>query len=174
MLKKKLIADLVHLGIPIKNNCISRSKILAALKKVSALTGTDKVNFENVLTHLKDFDSNVLHNLNNMDSEKLQEIQTTLYNDATLQKKLVELADFIHIIQAPSIQASVALAAGEMTKQDIEKGGSFYYERLELENICKKAGIKCTVTPFDVYQGPFAQLTNGGKLWFGEQRGDYY
>ena len=60
--------------------------------------------------------------------------------------------------------------AGEMSQKDLEQGGEFYDERKFLEQICKDAGIKCKVKPFDVYQGPYAELDNGGKLWFSDQK----
>lgn len=65
-------------------------------------------------------------------------------------------------------------AAGEMTQTDLEKGGEFYEDRMYLENICKQAGVQCKVLPFDVYQGPYALLKNGGKLWFGGKVGSLY
>ena len=55
--------------------------------------------------------------------------------------------------------------AGEMHQNDLEKGGEWHDVRLALEDICESAGIKCTVKPFDQYQGPYALLPNGGKLW---------
>ena len=56
--------------------------------------------------------------------------------------------------------------AGEMSKSDIEKGGDWYEFRLELEDICKKAGLKCEVKPFDQYQGPYAFISQAeGSLW---------
>jgi hypothetical protein len=57
------------------------------------------------------------------------------------------------------------LAAGEMSSQDLEPGGDWYEVRMELEDVCKDAGITCKVLPFDQYQGPYAQLANGGRLW---------
>jgi len=40
---------------------------------------------------------------------------------------------------------------GEMGAQEIEKGGDRYGARLDLEAICKAAGLKCQVRPFDQY-----------------------
>ena len=54
---------------------------------------------------------------------------------------------------------------GEMNKYDISKHGGWYSVRMELENICKKAGKKCHVEPFDQYQGPFADVFGWGKIW---------
>jgi len=66
-------------------------------------------------------------------------------------------------------------AAGEMFKEDLDKGGEYYEARLELEKLCKDAGVKCTVKPFDVYQGPFADVENGKcKLWFGSEDGQFF
>lgn len=67
-----------------------------------------------------------------------------------------------------------ALGAGEMTQEDIERNGAFYDHRLFLEGICKDAGISCKVKPFDAYQGPYALLKNGGKLWMLEDDGVFY
>lgn len=67
------------------------------------------------------------------------------------------------------IGQSLVTATGEMSKRDIEKGGEYYEARLHLEKLCKDAGLKCTVHPFDVYQGPFALLPNGAKVWFGDE-----
>jgi hypothetical protein len=54
---------------------------------------------------------------------------------------------------------------GEMSAKDLEPGGEFHDAKLELENICKEAGLKCEVRPFDKYQGPFAAIDGGGKVW---------
>jgi hypothetical protein len=58
-----------------------------------------------------------------------------------------------------------SLGTGEMEQSEIEKGGEWYAARQDLERICKEAGMGCEVKPFDQYQGPFAKLKNGGKLW---------
>jgi len=65
------------------------------------------------------------------------------------------------------------LSTGEMTQEDIEKGGDYYDERIALESICKKAGVDCKVKPFDTYQGPYALIYDThkkpcGKLWWKE------
>jgi hypothetical protein len=54
---------------------------------------------------------------------------------------------------------------GEMSAKDLEPGGEFHDAKLELEKICKEAGLKCEVKPFDKYQGPFAAVDGGGKVW---------
>lgn len=59
-------------------------------------------------------------------------------------------------------------ATGHMQQAAIEKGGSWYQARLELENLCKDAGVRCTVKPFDVYQGPYADCGDGIQVWLGE------
>jgi len=66
--------------------------------------------------------------------------------------------------------SKIVEGTGEMSQEDIEKNGEFYEDRIFLEGICKKAGVKCKVKPFDAYQGPYAQLENGGKLWTIEER----
>ena len=63
---------------------------------------------------------------------------------------------------------------GEMSQIDIEKGGDFYESRKFLEDTCKEAGVKCKVKPFDVYQGPYAQLENSGKLWYDDKDNLFY
>lgn len=59
----------------------------------------------------------------------------------------------------------VIKAAGEMFREEIQKGGDWYETRLELEGICKESGVKCEVKPFDQYHGPYALLKDGSKLW---------
>jgi len=57
---------------------------------------------------------------------------------------------------------------GEMSASELEPGGDWHEFRLELEGICKAAGLKCEVKPFDQYQGPYAYVEGpfgGGKLW---------
>jgi len=63
---------------------------------------------------------------------------------------------------------------GEMGQYDIEKGGEWYEARLELEKVAKKTGIFNKVKPFDQYQGPYALLKNGDKIWLSENPGLYY
>jgi len=60
---------------------------------------------------------------------------------------------------------------GEMGDWEIEKGGDWYNVRLEFEDICKKAGLKCKVRPFDQYQGPYAKVEPYGKLWLAGTEG---
>lgn len=60
------------------------------------------------------------------------------------------------------------LGTGEMEQSEIEKGGEWYQARLDLETICKEAGMDCKVYPFDQHQGPYAKLKNGGKLWIAD------
>ena len=62
---------------------------------------------------------------------------------------------------------------GEMSKSDLEKGGEWYEARLELESLCKKAGYKCEVYPFDVYQGPYAFISGVGSVWFSSENDPY-
>jgi hypothetical protein len=66
---------------------------------------------------------------------------------------------------------------GEMSASELEQGGEWYEFRLELEGICKAAGLKCEVKPFDQYQGPYAYVEGSGKLWglgdFDEE-GEFY
>jgi hypothetical protein len=65
---------------------------------------------------------------------------------------------------------------GEMSASDLEQGGEWYEFRLELEGICKEAGFKCQVKPFDQYQGPYAYIEGVGKIWGlgGEEEGEFY
>lgn len=68
-------------------------------------------------------------------------------------------------------------ATGEMSQQDLEEGGDFYEARLKLEELCDEAGVKCTVKPFDVYQGPYAFVDGKGiKVWFsgGEDPDEFF
>lgn len=48
--------------------------------------------------------------------------------------------------------------AGEMTQQDIEKGGDWYELREMMENFAERAGFDYQVKPFDQYQGPYCEL----------------
>jgi len=60
-------------------------------------------------------------------------------------------------------------ATGEMSQKDLDEGGEYYEARLKLEELCDEAGVKCTVKPFDVYQGPYAFVDGKGiKVWFAE------
>ena len=70
--------------------------------------------------------------------------------------------------------ASSIKATGEMSLRDIQPGGEFYDWAKQIENAAKKiqgrTGNKIRfvkVMPFDAYQGPYAQMSNG-KLWSGE------
>ena len=63
---------------------------------------------------------------------------------------------------------------GEMNKHDISKHGDWYSIRMELENICKRAGKKCHVEPFDKYQGPFAKIFTGSSLWKVDNESFYF
>jgi len=87
-----------------------------------------------------------------------------------LTKQLVSLlgirAKNNRIARTEILAAFKILAAGEMFKSDLEQGGNFYEARLELEQICHAAKIGCEVKPFDIYQGPYAQLENGDQLWY--------
>ena len=66
------------------------------------------------------------------------------------------------------------VGTGEMGQEDIEKGGEWYEARLFLEDVCKRAGVPCTVMPFDNYVGPYAKFKNGGKLYIDEKDQFYY
>jgi rubrerythrin len=70
--------------------------------------------------------------------------------------------------------ASSIKATGEMSLRDIQPGGEFYNWAKQIENAAKKiqrrTGNKIKfvkMVPFDAYQGPYAQMSNG-KLWSGE------
>lgn len=54
---------------------------------------------------------------------------------------------------------------GEMSASELEPEGEWYEFRLELENLCKEAGLKCQVKPFDQYQGPYGYIDGIGNLW---------
>jgi len=66
------------------------------------------------------------------------------------------------------------LGTGQMGKEDLEPGGEFHSARITLEGLCEEAGIGCKVQPFDVYQGPYALLSNGAKIWFTEEPEVYF
>ena len=63
---------------------------------------------------------------------------------------------------------------GEMSSADLEKGGEWYDARMELEKMLKGSKQLVSVQPFDAYQGPYALMKNGDKVWFTEQPGVYY
>ena len=70
--------------------------------------------------------------------------------------------------------------AGEMSQYDTEPGGDWYEDAQQLRraamSICRRLRWRVRlngVHPFDQYQGPFAQMTNG-RLWFTEYPGIYY
>jgi len=65
------------------------------------------------------------------------------------------------------------LGAGEMSKKDLEPGGEYHEAAKLLQEIASRTGLFKEVKPFDTYQGPFALLTNGDRIWFGEGD-DYY
>lgn len=79
--------------------------------------------------------------------------------------------------------AKVISATGEMGMHDIQPGGEYYgwaktIEKAakEIESLTKKSGhgVKFVrVRPFDVYQGPYAEM-DGGKLWSGEKDGEFF
>jgi len=91
--------------------------------------------------------------------QHLAELHIEIKNDKVLKKDI--------------LAALTILGTGEMSQEDIDKGGEFYDDRISLEEICREVGMKCKVKPFDVYRGPFAALENGGKLWF-EGKDLYY
>jgi len=75
---------------------------------------------------------------------------------------------------AEKVKKKKIIATGEMSKKDLEPGGEFHDARLELEKLCKEAGVTCTVRPFDVYQGPFADVEGKVKVWFGGEEGMFF
>lgn len=94
-------------------------------------------------------------------------------------KKYKELADKVdklikdlYTVQSISKEKNVN-ETGEMSQADIEEEGEWYGVRLALETLCKDAGLRCKVKPFDKYQGCYAQLENGGKIWLGKEEGEY-
>lgn len=54
---------------------------------------------------------------------------------------------------------------GEMSQDDIENGGDWYDARMELEELLKPTKKFKEVKPFDVYQGPYALMKNGDKIF---------
>lgn len=65
------------------------------------------------------------------------------------------------------VESYLKKSTGEMSKEDIEKGGDWYEVRKDLEKLCKDAGVDCEVKPFDQYQGPYA-MTSLGNIWIGK------
>lgn len=63
---------------------------------------------------------------------------------------------------------------GEMSASELEPGGDWHEFRLELEGICKSAGLKCEVKPFDQYQGPYASIDGIGTLWGTGEQDEFY
>ena len=59
--------------------------------------------------------------------------------------------------------------AGEMTQEDLDKGGDWYETRLKMESFCNENGLSCEVKPFDQYQGPYGDIVLEGvvvgELW---------
>ena len=91
-------------------------------------------------------------------------------NKSELKKEFRELGipakgNFIKKSDLKKVTSKYALGTGEMEKSEIEQGGDWYGARQDLERVCKESGMQCKVVPFDQYQGPFAKLKNGGKLW---------
>jgi hypothetical protein len=66
------------------------------------------------------------------------------------------------------------ISTGEMSEEDLQKGGEFYETAKELESVAKGTGKFRAIKPFDKYQGPYALLTNGSKIWMSEEEGMYY
>lgn len=71
-------------------------------------------------------------------------------------------------------------ATGEMGRGDIQPGGEYYSWAQAIERAAKdiqrlmRNRIRfLEVRPFDVYQGPYAQMSTG-KLWSGERDGEFY
>ena len=52
-----------------------------------------------------------------------------------------------------------------MQQRDIEVGGSWYWVRVELEEICRQAGRPCIMKPFNERRGPYAVIGNNERLW---------
>jgi hypothetical protein len=100
-------------------------------------------------------------------------------NKLELKKEFKELGiptkgNYIRKSDLKKVTSKYALGAGEMEQSEIEKGGEWYGAREDLEKICKESGMGCKVMPFDQYQGPFAKLKNGGKLWIKDADVFYY
>jgi hypothetical protein len=88
---------------------------------------------------------------------------------AEIKKQLQKLGiksnnEFVSRSNVKRVLEKIAKAAGEMFPEDIEEGGDWYDTRIALEDVCKKAGIKCEVVIFDQYQGPYAKLPKNAKL----------
>jgi len=73
-------------------------------------------------------------------------------------------------------------ATGEMSQHDLEQGGEWHEARKELEELCRRSGLKCKVKPFDQYQGPYALIDDSdhdheypAKVWLNQaEHGDKY
>lgn len=76
-------------------------------------------------------------------------------------------------IEKISKKVKEILATGEMYKEDLQKGGEWYDTAKELASVAKPTGRFVKVLPFDNYQGPYAQLNNGAKIWMSENEGEY-
>ena len=71
-------------------------------------------------------------------------------------------------------------ATGEMSLHDIKPGGDHYEWAQQIEKAARriqkltKGKLKFReIKPFDVYQGPYASMSDG-KLWSGEEEGEFY
>jgi len=69
---------------------------------------------------------------------------------------------------------NLVCATGEMTSNDLMPGGDFFEAAQELTKVAKKTGLFVAVKPFDTYQGPFALLKSGDRIWFTDKPGVYY
>lgn len=70
-------------------------------------------------------------------------------------------------------------ATGEMSRGDIQPGGEYYSWAQQIEKAAReiqrlsKGRVKfLEMRPFDVYQGPYARMSEG-KLWSGERNGQF-
>lgn len=75
-----------------------------------------------------------------------------------------------------SIEAAIKYvkATGEMSAEDLEEGGEYFDAAQELARVAKRTGIFDQVMPFDTYQGPYAKLETGDRVWFTEQPGVFF
>lgn len=65
-------------------------------------------------------------------------------------------------------------ATGEMTPEDLRPGGDFHEAAQKLAKVAKETKLFVAVKPFDVYQGPFALLKTGDRIWLTDSPGKYY
>ena len=83
-------------------------------------------------------------------------------------------ASFVKRSEVKKVLAHLVKAACEMAWEDLEEGGEFYQAAKELKDTAKRTGLFDKVEPFDVYQGPYALLKNGDKIWLSEEEEMYW